>query len=177
MGIEVLLIAAGVAIVISVLASRRILQKRMLDNKDAILDVPFYSEIPSEIKKIPKKSPILKGDGSFAFKSLGCIPYEQNFEQVRISRRIYFVEPTLIEVLLIPDPSNVERKLAVAVTVDSKILGYLPTQEAGQLHKYLLAHSSGIRAKAKIYIGSRPEYNGVMVDLAKPLKLESKRNS
>lgn len=177
MGIEVFLIAAGVAIVISVLASRRLLQKRLLDNKDALLDLGFESEIPSEITKILKKSPLLKGDGSFAFSAQGCIPYEHNFEQVRIARRIYFVEPTPIEVLLIPDPANVERRLAVAITIDSKILGYLPTQEAGELHKYLLAHSSGVRAKARIYVGSRPEYNGVMVDLAKPLRLESRRNS
>jgi hypothetical protein len=81
----------------------------------------------------------------------------------------------LIEVLLVPDPANIERKLAVAVTVDSKVLGYVPTQEAGEMHKYLLAHSSGVRAKAKIYIGSRPEYNGVMLDFAKPLRLESRR--
>jgi hypothetical protein len=42
------------------------------------------------------------------------------------------------------------------------------------MHKYLLAHSSGVCALAKFYLGSRPEYNGVMLDLAKPLKLESK---
>jgi hypothetical protein len=56
------------------------------------------------------------------------------------------------------------------------VLGYVPTQEAGEMHKYLLAHSSGVRAKAKIFVGSRPEYNGVMLDLAKPLKLERKQN-
>jgi hypothetical protein len=82
-----------------------------------------------------------------------------------------------VEVLLIPEPSNIERKLAVAVTLDSKVLGYVPTQEAGEMYKYLLAHSNGIRAKAKIYVGSRPEYNGVMLDLAKPLRLEAKRMS
>jgi hypothetical protein len=81
----------------------------------------------------------------------------------------------VIEVLLIPDPGNLERKLAVAVTLDSKVLGYVPSQEAGEMHKYLLSHSSGVRAMAKIYVGSRPEYNGVMLDLAKPLKLDSKR--
>ena len=83
----------------------------------------------------------------------------------------------MVEVLLIPDPGNLERKLAVAVTLDNKVLGYVPTQEAGEMHKYLLAHSSGVRAKAKIFVGSRPEYNGVMLDLAKPLKLERKQNS
>jgi hypothetical protein len=45
------------------------------------------------------------------------------------------------------------------------------------MHKYLLAHSSGVRAMAKIYLGSRAEYNGVMLDLAKPLRMESKRKS
>jgi hypothetical protein len=85
------------------------------------------------------------------------------------------VEPTTIEVLLVPDPSNIERKLAVAVTVDSKVLGYVPTQEAGEMQRYLLAHSSGVRARAKIYLGSRAEYNGVMLDFAKPLRLESRR--
>jgi hypothetical protein len=83
----------------------------------------------------------------------------------------------VIEVLLIPDPGNLERKLAVAVTLDNKVLGYVPSQEAGEMDKYLLSHSSGVRAQAKIYVGSRPEYNGVMLDLAKPLKLVSKRRS
>jgi hypothetical protein len=124
-----------------------------------------------------KPVPLLKGDGKFAFTTRGCIPFSENFDAVRMARRIYFVEPTLVEVLLIPEPSNFERKLAVAVTLDSKVLGYVPTQEAGEMHRYLLAHSNGIRAKAKFYVGSRPEYNGVMLDLAKPLRLEAKRMS
>jgi hypothetical protein len=156
MGIEWLLIAAGVAILIAVLALTRMLQKRQGDNKPV---------------------PLLKGDGKFAFTTRGCIPFSENFDAVRMARRIYFVEPTLLEVLLIPEPSNIERKLAVAVTLDSKVLGYVPTQEAGEMYKYLLAHSNGIRAKAKFYVGSRPEYNGVMLDLAKPLRLEAKRMS
>jgi hypothetical protein len=156
MGIEWLLIAAGVAILIAVLALTRMLQKRQGDNKPV---------------------PLLKGDGKFAFTTRGCIPFSENFDAVRMARRIYFVEPTLVEVLLIPEPSNIERKLAVAVTLDSKVLGYVPTQEAGEMYKYLLAHSNGIRAKAKFYVGSRPEYNGVMLDLAKPLRLEAKRMS
>ena len=154
MGIEWVLIAAGVAILIAVLALTRMLQKRQGDNKPARL---------------------LKGDGKFAFTTRGCIPFSENFDAVRMARRIYFVEPTLLEVLLIPEPSNIERKLAVAVTLDSKVLGYVPTQEAGEMYKYLLAHSNGIRAKAKFYVGSRPEYNGVMLDFAKPLRLESRR--
>jgi hypothetical protein len=156
MGIEWLLIAAGVAILIAVLALTRMLQKRQGDSEPV---------------------PLLKGDGKFAFTTRGCIPFSENFDAVRMARRIYFVEPTLVEVLLIPEPSNIERKLAVAVTLDSKVLGYVPTQEAGEMYKYLLAHSNGIRAKAKFYVGSRPEYNGVMLDLAKPLRLEAKRMS
>jgi hypothetical protein len=175
MGIEWLLIAAGVTILIAVLAQRRLLQKRLTDNKEALSGIKFEDVIPAEVEKILKKAPSLKGDGKFAYTTRGCIPYAENFDAIRISRRIYFVEPTLIEVLLVPAPANIERKLAVAVTVDSKVLGYVPTQEAGEMHKYLLAHSSGVRAMAKIYLGSRPEYNGVMLDFAKPLRLESRR--
>jgi hypothetical protein len=175
MGLEVILIAAGVAILIAVLTQRRMLQKRLADNKEALSGVKFDDVIPAELEKLLKKAPLLKGNGEFAYTTRGCIPYAENFDSVRIARRIYFVEPTLIEVLLVPDPANIERKLAVAVTVDSKVLGYVPTQEAGEMHKYLLAHSSGVRAMAKIYIGSRPEYNGVMLDFAKPLRLESRR--
>ena len=174
MGIEWILVAAGVAILIAVLAQRRMLQKRLTENREALAGMKFQGEVPSEVGQVLKKSPKLKGDGTFRFKTLGCIPFAKNFESVRIVRRIYFVDPTVVEVLLIPDPNNLERKLAVAVTLDSKVLGYVPTQEAGEMHKYLLAHSSGVRALAKIYLGSRPEYNGVMLDLAKPLKLESK---
>ncbi len=177
MGLEWILIAAGVAILIAVLAQRRMLQKRLTENKEALSGIKFRDEIPSEVGQVLKKTPKLKGDGTFRFKTLGCIPFAHNFEVIRVNRRIYFVEPTTVEVLLIPDPSNLERKLAVAVTLDSKVLGYIPSQEAGEMHKYLLAHSSGVRAMAKIYLGSRPEYNGVMLDLAKPLKLESKWKS
>jgi hypothetical protein len=175
MGLEWILISAGVAILIAVLAQRRVLQKRLTENKEALSGVKFQDVIPPEVEKILKKAPLLKGNGEFAYTTRGCIPYAENFDTVRIARRIYFVEPTLIEVLLVPDPANIERKLAVAVTVDSKVLGYVPTQEAGEMHKYLLAHSSGVRAMAKIYMGSRPEYNGVMLDFAKPLRLESRR--
>lgn len=174
MGIEWLLIGAGVAILVAVLAQRRLLQKRLLDNKEVLLNVSFEDEVPSEVGQLLAKTPKLKGDGKFSYKALGCFSYSENFEAVRISRRIYFVEPTEIEVLLVPDPSNIERKLAVAVTVDSKVLGYVPTQEAGEMHKYLLAHSSSVRANAKIYLGSRPQFNGVMLDFAKPLRLEAR---
>ena len=174
MGIEWILVAAGVAILIAVLAQRRMLQKRLTENREALAGIKFQDEVPAEVQQVLRNTPKLKGDGTFRFKTLGCIPFAKNFESVRIVRRIYFVDPTVVEVLLIPDPNNLERKLAVAVTLDSKVLGYVPTQEAGELQKYLLAHSSGVRAMAKIYLGSRPEYNGVMLDLAKPLKLESK---
>ena len=177
MGIEWILIAAGVAILIAVLAQRRMLQKRLTENRETLAGIKFQDEVPPEVQQVLRNTPKLKGDGTFGFKTLGCIPFAKNFESVRIARRIYFVDPTVIEVLLIPDPNNLERKLAVAVTLDSKVLGYVPTQEAGEMHKYLLAHSSGVRAMAKIYLGSRPEYNGVMLDFAKPLKLESKRKS
>ncbi len=177
MGIEWLLIAAGVVILIAVLAQRRMLQKRLAENREALAGLKFQDEVPSEVGLVLKKTPKLKGDGTFKFKTMGCIPFANNFESVRSARRIYFVEPTVVEVLLIPDPHNLERKLAVAVTLDSKVLGYVPTQEAGEMHKYLLAHSSGVRARAKIYLGSRAEYNGVMLDLAKPLRLEPKRKS
>ena len=174
MGIEWILVAAGVAILIAVLAQRRMFQKRLTENREALAGIKFQDEVPPEVQQVLRNTPRLKGDGTFRFKTLGCIPFAKNFESVRIARRIYFVDPTVVEVLLIPDPNNLERKLAVAVTLDSKVLGYVPTQEAGEMHKYLLAHSSGVRAMAKIYLGSRPEYNGVMLDLAKPLKLESK---
>jgi hypothetical protein len=177
MGTEYLLIAAGVVILIAVLAQRRLLQKRLAENKEALSAIKFQDVIPAELEKILKKAPRIKGDGKYAYTTRGCIPYAENFDAVRMARRIYFVEPTLVEVLLVPDPGNIERKLAVAVTLDSKVLGYVPTHEAGEMHKYLLANSSGVRARAKIYLGSRPEYNGVMLDLAKPLKLESNRKS
>ena len=177
MGIEWLLIAAGVAISIAVLAQRRMLQKRLTENREALAGMKFQDEVPSEVGQVLKKSPKLKGDGTFKFKTLGCILLANNFEAVRLARRIYFFDPTVVEVLLIPDPSNLERKLAVAVTLDSKVLGYVPTQEAGEMQKYLLAHSSRVRAMAKIYLGSRPEYNGLMLDFAKPLRLEPERKS
>lgn len=177
MGIEWFLILAGVAILIAVLGRRRMLQIRLMKNKEALTELSFENEIPTEVGKVLKKTPKLKGDGRFAYKTRGCIPCAKNFDAVRAARRIYFVEPTVVEVLLIPNPANIERKLAVAVTLDSKILGYVPSQEAGEMHKYLLAHSSGVRAMAKIYLGSRPEYNSVMLDFAKPLRLERKRSS
>jgi hypothetical protein len=175
MGIEFLLIGAGIAILVVVLARRRLFQKRLIENKELLSGLKFDSVIPEEIEKIFKKAPRLKGDGSFLFKAMGCVPFAENFESVRIARRIYFIQPTDLEVLLIPEPGNFERKLAVAVTVDSKLLGYVPAKEAAEMHKYLLAHSAGVKANAKIYLGSRPEFNGVMLDFAKPLRLESGR--
>jgi hypothetical protein len=169
MGIEVFLIAAGAAIVIAVLAWRIVIRRRPRNNDETQGSV--------EVGKPRKKAPRLKGDGKFAYKTRGCIPYAKNFDAVRISRRIYFVDPTVVEVLLIPDTASIERKLAVAVTLEAKVLGYVPSQEAGEMYKYLQSHPSGIRAMAKIYLGSRAEYNGLMLDFAKPLRLEPKRRS
>lgn len=175
MGIEYLLIGAGVAILIAVLARRRLYQMHLFENKEKLAGVKFDSVVSEEVLKIFAKAPRLKGDGTFSYQAVGCIPFEENFDTIRIARRIYFIEPTEIEVVLIPEPGNFERKLAVAVTVDSKILGYVPTQEATEMHKYLLAHSAGVKAQAKIYLGSRPDFNGVALDFAKPLRLESRR--
>jgi hypothetical protein len=175
MGTEWLFVAAGGAILIALVASLLILQKRSPNKTEALSGEKMQDLIPAELERILKKAPLLKGNGRFAYTTRGCIPYAKNFDAVRMSKRIYFVEPTLIDVLLVPDPSNIERKLAVAVTLDAKVLGYVPTQEAGEMYKYLLANPSGIRARAKIYLGSRPEYNGVMLDMAKPLRLESRR--
>lgn len=172
MGIEFILIATGILILVAVLARRRLFERRLVNNRDLLLDLRFVDSVPAEVQELFKKAPRLKGEGKFAYQAVGCIPFARNFESVRLARRIYFVEPTEIEVLLIPEPGNFERKLAVAVTVDSKLLGYLPTNEAIEMHKYLLAHGSGLRANAKIYLGSRPEYNAVYLDLAKPLRLE-----
>jgi hypothetical protein len=173
MGIEFLLIAAGIVILVTVLARRRLFESKLVENRERLLELRFEDEIPHEVQGLFKKAPRLKGDGKYAFQAVGCIPYAKNFENIRLAKRIYFVEPTEIEVLLIPEPGNFERKLAVAITIDSKLLGYVPTNESVEMHKYLLAHSSGLRAGAKIYLGSRPEYNAISLDLAKPLRLES----
>jgi hypothetical protein len=175
MGIEYLLIGAGVAILIAVLARRRLFQMHLFENKEKLAGVKFDSVVSEEVLKIFAKAPYLKGDGTFSYQAVGCIPFEENFEAVRVAHRVYYVQPTDIEVILIPEPGNFERKLAVAVTVDSRVLGYVPNQEATEMHKYLLAHSAGVKAKAKLYLGSRPEFNGIMLDFAKPLRLESGR--
>jgi len=177
MGIEFLVIGAGIAILVVALARRRLFEKRLIENKEKLAGLKFDSVVPEEVEKIFQKAPRLKGDGSFSYKAVGCLPFADNFEAICIARRIYFLEPTDIEVMLIPDPGNYERKLAVAVTVDSKLLGYVTSQEAVEMHKYLLAHSSGLRANANIYLGSRPEFNRVTLDFSKPLRLESSRKS
>ncbi|CAB4632140.1 unannotated protein [freshwater metagenome] len=175
MGIEFLFIAAGIAILIVVLARRRLFERRLIDNKERLSGVKFKSTVPAELEAILKDAPRLKGDGQYAFQSVGCTSFTENFNSIAIAKRIHFIEPTDIEVLLIPEPGNFERKLGVAVTVDSKLLGYVPTKEAAEMHKYLLAHSTGVRANARIHIGSRPEYNAVALDFAKPLRLDSRR--
>ena len=175
MGIEYLLIAAGITILIFVLARRRLFEKRLIENKQKLENLKFQAELPGEVEEIFNKAPSLKGDGKFAYQATGTIPFADNYEQLRVNRRIFFIEPTEIEVLLIPEPGNYERKLAVAVTIDSKLVGYVPTNEAIEMHKYLLAHSTGLKAKAKIYLGSKPEFNAIALDFAKPLRLESRR--
>jgi len=177
MGIEFLLIGSGVLILIAVLGRRRWIEKRFADNRKKFAEMNFENLAAAEIDAILAKAPALKGDGKFDYKVVGSIPFAKNFEAVRLARRIYFVEPTKIEVLLIPEPANLERKNAVAVTIDGKVLGYVPAKEASEMHSYLLAHTAGVRATAKIYLGSRPEFNALMLDMAKPLRLESKRRS
>jgi hypothetical protein len=88
MGIESILIAAGLAILIAVLAQRRVLEKRLVDNKEALSGIKFLGEVPAEVRQVLKKTPKLKGDGTFKFKTLGCIPFANNFESVRVARRI-----------------------------------------------------------------------------------------
>ena len=175
MGIEFLLIGAGIAILVVLLVRRRLFERRLIENRERLLGLNFDSLIPEEVEKLYQKAPRLKGDGAFAHQAVGCIQFADSFESIRLARRIYFIQPTDIEVLLIPEPGNFDRKLAVAVIVDSKLLGYVPSKEAAEMHKFLLAHSTGVKANAKIYLGSRPEFNSVMLDFAKPLRLESGR--
>ena len=85
MGIEVLLITAGVAILIAVLASRRLLDKRLADNKEALSKLNIQDVVPAELEKILKKAPLLKGDGRFAYTTRGCIPFAKNFDAIRLS--------------------------------------------------------------------------------------------
>lgn len=175
MGIEYFLIGAGITILVVVLARRRLFEKRLIENKQKLENLRFDSELPSEVEEIFRKAPRLKGDGKYAYQATGTLRFQDNYELIRVSRRIFYIEPTEIEVLLVPEPGNYERKLAVAITIDSKLVGYVPTNEATEMHKYLLAHSSGLRAKAKIYLGSKPEFNALALDFAKPLRLESTR--
>ncbi len=175
MGIELFFILAGVVILVVVLARRRLLEVRLDTNREKLAGIRFESEVPTEIAEIFKKAPALKGDGTYSHKASGTIPLRDNFEKIRINRRLYFAESSEVEVLLIPEPANFEKRLAVAVTLDSKILGYVPNEVAGAMHKYLLAHSSGLRARARIYLGSRAEFNSVSLDLELPLRLETMR--
>lgn len=175
MGVEFFLVAAGLTLLVIVLARRQLFERRLALNKSKLENLKFSSELPAEVDEIFKKAPRIKGDGKFAFQAVGTFPFAENYEKIRIAKRIFFIEPTVIDVLLLPEPGNFERKLAVAITVDSKLLGYVPTNEAGELHNYLLAHSAGLVARAKIYLGSRPEFHTIWLDFAKPFRLESKR--
>ena len=175
MGIEFFAIGAGIAVLAIVLTRRSLFARRLITNKEKLAGLKIESVVPEEIEKIFEKAPRFRGDGSFSHKAVGCITFAENFESVRIARRIYFVQPTDIEVLLVPEPGNPQRRLAVAVTLDAKLLGYVPSKESSEMYRYLLAHSAGVKARAKIYLGSRAEYNGVMLDFSKPLRLESGR--
>jgi hypothetical protein len=175
MGIEFVLIGAGIVILVWVLARRRFFERKVLQNRAKLAEIDYADQIPEEVIQILKKAPRLKGDGSFSYPATGCISFSENFEKIRLQRRLYFTEPAEIEVFLIPQPGNVERKLAVAVTIDSLVLGYVPADEASEMHKYLLAHSAGVKANAKIYLGSRIECNTIALDFSKPLRLESTR--
>ena len=58
MGIEWILIAAGVAILIAVLAQRRMLQKRLAENREALADIKFKGEVPPEVGEMLKKNSV-----------------------------------------------------------------------------------------------------------------------
>lgn len=173
MGFELVLIAAGITLLIAVLARTRLFERRLIQNKEKLENLRFGSELPTDIEDLFKNAPKLKGDGKYAYQAVGTLPFKDNYEAIRVARRIIYIEPTPVEVLLIPEPGNYERKLAVAITIDAKLVGYVPTNEATEMHKYLLAHSTGLIANAKIYLGSRPEFNALALDFAKPLRLES----
>ena len=177
MGIEVLFAAIGVLIVIAIFGRRKLEEKRLKDNRKMLTEMNFENLSMSEIEKILAKAPALKGNGKFAFNSVGTIPFAKNLDSVRLARRLYFVEPTRVEVLLIPQPANTERIHAVAVTLDGKVLGYVPAKEASELHGDLLNRHIGLRVMAKVYLGSRPEFNAIALDMAKPLRVDSRKRS
>jgi hypothetical protein len=172
MGIEFFLIGAGIAILVTVIARRRILERRLLSNRDKLVENYLDSEIPLDFLPNTAALPLLKGSGKFELRAIDSIDFSENFEKVRLQRHLFFAESTELECVLIPDPANLLRKLAVSVTVDGLILGFVPDIEAEQMHKYLLSHKGGIRAKAKIFLGSRPMYNELYLDISKPLRLE-----
>jgi len=175
MGIEVLIALIGGSLVIAIFGRRKLQEKRLRDNRKMLTEMNFENLSMTEIEKILAKAPLLKGNGKFAHKAVGSIPYAKNFDAIRLARRLYFVEPTRVEVLLIPEPANTERIHAVAVTLDGKVLGYVPAKEASKLHNSFLVRHMGIRAMAKIYLGSRPEFNSIVLDLANPMRLDSIR--
>ncbi len=177
MGIEVLFTVIGVLIVIAIFGRRKLEEKRLKDNRKMLTEMNFENLSMAEIEKILDKAPLLKGNGKFAFKSVGTIPFAKNLDSVRLARRLYFVEPTRVEVLLIPEPANTERIHAVAVTLDGKVLGYVPAKEASELHGDLLSRHIGLRVMAKVYLGSRPEFNAIALDMAKPLRVDSRKRS
>ena len=167
----------GVLIVIAIFGRRNLEEKRLRNNRKMLTEMNFENLSRAEVEKILAKAPLLKGNGKFAFKSVGTIPFAKNFDSIRLARRLYFVEPAKVEVLLIPEPANTERIHAVAVTLDGKVLGYVPAKEASELHGDLLSRHIGLRVMAKVYLGSRPEFNAIALDMAKPLRVDSRKRS
>ena len=55
MEIEWILIAAGVVIFIAMLAQRRVLQKRLSENRSVLAGVKFQDDIPAEVRQDLKK--------------------------------------------------------------------------------------------------------------------------
>jgi hypothetical protein len=170
--IELFLIFSGIILLVFVIARRRMLQHRFFRNREKLATLEFENTLPEEIVEMSSRVPRIKGNGKFEFKAEQTLLHFENFERVRLAKRLYIAEISEIEVLLIPDPANIERRLGVLVSIEGFILGYVPEEISIQIHKYLLAHSAGVRANAKIYLGSRPEFNAVYLDFEEPLRLE-----
>lgn len=170
--IEYVLISAGTILLFTVLLRRRFLKQRLENARESLFETKFDSLVPSQALDLMSKTREIIGDGSFSFRAQGSIQYEGNFDYLALTKRWFIGEIRESKVLLIAEPGNFERKLAVAVTVDGKILGYLPEKIANQMHKFLLTDSSAIMANAKIYIGTQSRFHEVWLDLAQPLRIK-----
>ena len=135
MGTELFLIGAGIAILVTVIARKRLLERRLLSNREKLLENSLDLEIPSGLLPNSSELPLLKGAGKYEFKAIDSVDFAENFENVRLKRRLYFAELAELECVLIPDPANLPSKLAVSVTVDGLIVGFVPDLEAEQMHK------------------------------------------